>query len=387
MTAAPPLQPFSPRLHDAAGVISWVHIGDLHMTEAGEQNHLDLIAIVQEINQVFSGSLAFVYLPGDVADQGSAAQYNVLRAVLDQLRVPWCSIIGDHDVHEKSFTNFLTFMAHEKHYAFQIDRVRFVALNAFDLPDPGSFALLPAQLDWLKEQLGDAEEQKQSAVLLLHCYPTDLKQGGERLRKLVEGPTVRLIDMGHTHYNELANDGRTLYTATRSTGQIEEGPVGFSVTNIDGQVISWKFLPLGELPAAIITSPADERFITDSTLKDHIADRSILVRVKAWGRSPIQNAVAILEEQAVRLAQIASSNVWQGQLERGGLTDGIYSLSVYMEDTEGNVAEDTIRMVLGVSAYKMRERFARDQDNAVGAWPERGLLGTQLGPNKNGRRW
>jgi Icc protein len=50
--------------------------------------------------------------------------------------------------------------------------------------------------------------------------------------------------MGHTHYNELANDGRTLYTATRSTGQIEEGPVGFSVTNIDGDVISWKFLPL-----------------------------------------------------------------------------------------------------------------------------------------------
>lgn len=45
---------------------------------------------------------------------------------------------------------------------------------------------------------------------------------------------VRLIDMGHTHYNEIANDGRTLYTATRSTGHVEEGPVGFSVTNLDG---------------------------------------------------------------------------------------------------------------------------------------------------------
>jgi hypothetical protein len=29
----------------------------------------------------------------------------------------------------------------------------------------------------------------------------------------------------------------------------------------------------------------------------------------------------------------------------------------------------------------------RDQDNALDAWPEHGLLGTQLGPNKNGKKW
>jgi hypothetical protein len=29
----------------------------------------------------------------------------------------------------------------------------------------------------------------------------------------------------------------------------------------------------------------------------------------------------------------------------------------------------------------------RDQDNAIGEWKERGILGTQLGPNKNGRKW
>jgi MFS family permease len=29
----------------------------------------------------------------------------------------------------------------------------------------------------------------------------------------------------------------------------------------------------------------------------------------------------------------------------------------------------------------------RDQGNALGAWPEHGLLGKQLGPNKNGKKW
>jgi Icc protein len=47
--------------------------------------------------------------------------------------------------------------------------------------------------------------------------------------------------MGHTHYNELANDGRAICAATRSTGQIEEGPAGFSVTTIDKEVIGWTF--------------------------------------------------------------------------------------------------------------------------------------------------
>jgi 3',5'-cyclic AMP phosphodiesterase CpdA len=387
MPAAAPLLSFEPNLPDAAGIISWAHIGDLHMTEAGEQNDLDLISIVDEINRAFAVSLSFVYIPGDVADDGSVSEYTAVREAIDRLEVPWCSIIGDHDVHEKSFDNYLAFMAHAKHYSFQIGTARFVALNAFDIPDPGSFCLLDEQLDWLEQELRYADQERQAVVLLLHCYPTDLKRGGGRLRKLVEGPSVRLIDMGHTHYNEFANDGRTLYTATRSTGQIEEGPVGFSVTNIDGQVVSWKFLALDELPAVIITSPADERFITDATLAGHIADDRILVRAKTWANAEIKSAVATLEGHTTSMSQIPRSSVWQVELEGGALVDGVYILTVAIADQNGHTAEDSIRLVLGASGYQSPERSERDQDNAIEAWPERGLLGTQLGPNKNGRKW
>jgi len=387
MSVTTPLSPFHPNLPDTAGVVSWIHIGDLHMTKAGKQNHLDLVSIVEEINRAFADSLAFVYIPGDVADDGSVTEYRVVREALDRLQVPWCSIIGDHDVHEKSFANYLAFMAHARHYSFEVGSDRFIALNAFDIPDPSSFCLLDEQLDWLEEELRQAEQERQSIVLLLHCYPTDLKHGGDRLRQLVKSPTVRLIGMGHTHYNEVANDGRTLYTATRSTGQIEEGPVGFSVTNLDGRVVSWKFFPLDELPAVMITSPADERFITDTALEDHIANDTVPIRAKAWGKTAIKNAVAMIEGQTVELSRILGSNVWQGELHRSGLPDGVYSLTVSVEDAHGQSAEDRIRLVLGASAYKSPNRSERDQDNAVAVWPERGLLATQLGPNKNGRKW
>ena len=387
MTTAPPLPLFQPRPPDAAGVISWIHIGDLHMTKAGEQNDLDFNAIVDEINRVFAASISFVYIPGDVADDGSASAYTIVRKALDSLETPWCSIIGDHDVHEKSFKNYLAFMAHARQYAFVIGQVRFVALNAFDIPDPGSFSLLGDQLDWAEEQLRQAGQKQQATVIFLHCYPSDLKQGGERLRDLVASPSVRLIDMGHTHYNELANDGQTLYTATRSTGQIEEGPVGFSVTNIDGAVISWKFLPLNEVPAVMITSPADERFITDATLDGHVTENRILIRAKAWSDSPIRTVVARLASQEVSMSMVAGSNVWHAEVDRKDLSEGVHQLTVIATDENGLEADDSIRLVLGAAAYKAPPRTERDQDNAIEAWPERGLLGTQLGPNKNGRKW
>jgi predicted phosphodiesterase len=377
-----PVPPFQPGAPSAAGIISWVHLGDLHMTRAGEQNDLDLHAIIDQINRRFASSISFVYLPGDVADQGSADQYRVVREALDKLQAPWCAIVGDHDVHEKSFANFLAFSLRETHFSFTVGQVRFIALNAFDIPEPPSFTMLPEQLDWLAQQLEEVEAAGQKAVLFLHCYPSDLKQGGDRLRKLVRSPAVRLIDMGHTHYNEVANDGQTLYTATRSTGQIEEGPVGFSVTNIDGDVISWHFRPLHQLPAIAITSPADERFITDPTLPGHISEDRIAIRARVWSEIPPGKVTAQLEDHRLELQPIEGSNVWQGELERGSLADGIYQLTV----TAGT-ASDTIRIVVGASAYKAPPRQPRDQDNALAAWPERGLLGTQLGPNKNGRKW
>lgn len=385
MTDVSPQHHFYPGPPDGAGIISWIHFGDLHMVQPEEQNHRDLIALVDEVNRVFTSSVAFVFLPGDIAEHGRATEYSVVRASIDRLNAPWCSVIGDHDVHERSFANYERFIAPQRYYSFQSGPISFFALNAFDVPDPSSFSLLDDQLDWLESELRPIE--RHCAVLLLHCYPSDLKQGGERLRRIVQQAAVRLIDMGHTHYNEIANDGHTLYTATRSTGQIEEGPIGFSLTNIDGNVTSWKFLQLGELPAVMITSPGDERLITDAMLAGCPTSATFRIRAKAWGETPIRRAMAKLGNRSTQLIQIPGTQVWEGEMHRGDLSDGIYPLTVVIEDADGRTADDTIRMVLGTSAYRGPKRAERDQDNALPAWPERGLMGTQLGPDKNGRKW
>ena len=67
------------------------------------------------------------------------------------------------------------------------------------------------------------------------------------------------------------------------------------------------------------------------------------------------------------------------------LNEGVYPLVVEAEDQHDTIVADEFRVVIGDPAE--RERAERDQDNALEAWAEHGLLGTQLGPNKNGKKW
>jgi Icc protein len=371
---------FKPSHPDSAGVVSWVHLGDLHMTKTGEQNHLDLATIVDEVNQVFSHSISFVFMPGDIADDGSRAAYAVVRAELDRLYIPWCAIVGDHDIHGKSLLNFLEVMSEQARYTFNVGSVKFIAMNAFDIPHPASFTVSSDQLDWVKHELQTAAAAGHSAVLLLHCYPSDLKEGGTELSDLLRAFDVRLVDMGHTHYNEIANDGRTLYAATRSTGQIEEGPVGYSIINIDGAVVSWRFVELGKLPVVVITSPAEDRLLTKPT---NARPAAVKVRAKFWGHNEATKATAYWNEQVLTMQRIANSSVWETDVPDP--RDDVNSLKVSIVDASGKVATDQIQVVYGDLSKPMR--YDRDQDNALAAWPEHGLVGTQLGPNKNGKKW
>ena len=373
-------RPFHPQSPDAAGVVSWVHFGDLHMTKAGEQNHLDLAELVNEVNRAFADSVSFVFLPGDVADDGSRSAYAVVRGELDRLNLPWCAIIGDHDVHEKSFANFKEAMSEQAHYSFTVGDTRFVAMNAFDVLEPPSFTVSEEQLRWAEDELELAAKHGQTKVLLLHCYPSDLKVGGVEVSRLVRDYDVHLIDMGHTHYNEIANDGRTLYSATRSTGQIEEGPVGYSVTNLDGNVVSWRFVELGKLPLAVITRPSDERLLTKCS---DIPRESLKIRAKFWGEVQALEAIAHLDGKTHPMKRVGDSFVWEAEVPTPN--EGTHPLKVSFTDADGRVASDEIRLAVGQQTE--REFEERDQDNALEAWPEHGLLGTQLGPNKNGKKW
>ncbi len=99
------------------------------------------------------------------------------------------------------------------------------------------------------------------------------------------------------------------------------------------------------------------------------------VRAKNWGREEILSAVAHFGEKTGELKPIARSQLWEGKFQATEVSNGVHPLRVTVEDAAGDSASDEIRVVFGQSAYRSALRS------------ERGLLGTQLGPNKNGKKW
>jgi len=77
--------------------LSWIHFGDLHISNEGEQNHVDFQRLIAEANRYMRGDIAFALLPGDNADDAEADQYEVVKKAVSLCEFPVEAITGDHD--------------------------------------------------------------------------------------------------------------------------------------------------------------------------------------------------------------------------------------------------------------------------------------------------
>ncbi|MGH1570460.1 metallophosphoesterase family protein [Methylobacterium sp. P31] len=301
-------------------VFAFAHIGDLHLERAGDRNAADLRAILKEVDGLHGrGLLDFAYLPGDLAEDGQAAQYSVLeKALAAHPDLPVRLIAGDHERQYGTMTDFDALFArvvgsprgggqaaHHHHVPrprdpacvtqyYHAETIAGIRCLFLDMVSAGygeagfglDFRLGGRQLAWLERALAKAADEGLPCAIFTHTYPDDLRDPEERaaLCGLIRGHGVRIVEMGHTHYNELAHDGRTLYAAARSVGQNEDGSVGYAVAAIDGPVTSWRFKPLDRaLPFVMITSPADRRLAAEAL---EAPDGRIAVRARALERTP-----------------------------------------------------------------------------------------------------
>jgi hypothetical protein len=187
--------------------------------------------------------------------------------------------------------------------------------------------------------------------------------------------------MGHTHYNELANDGGTVFMATRSTGQVEEGPPGFSIAAVDGRTVSWRFKPLDQAwPFVLVTQPADRRLATDAS---QVVGGPFTVRAKVLGDAPILSAE--VQVDGGRWTPMAKAPedaaLWEARCEAPGSI-----VRVRARDAKERTDQDTVEPACPGWTVPEGAGNGSDQDH-VGAWPEKGVFDTQLGPNRKGKKW
>ncbi|MGI4943555.1 MAG: metallophosphoesterase family protein [Janthinobacterium lividum] len=321
-------------------VLSWLHIGDLHITEAGLENHRDLGRIVALANALPPGNLDFALLPGDNADDGTPEQFALVRDAVAPLRLPLHILPGDHDFKPRSLDAYHAVLGAERlPFAVTLKGHRCLFLDVVSAGTGGpDFRLGADQLAWAGEQLQAAEAAGKGAVVFMHTYPADLREGDGALGTLLAKPQVLCVDMGHTHYNELANDGGTIFMATRSTGQVEEGPPGCSIAAVDGGVVSWRFKALDDAwPFVLVTQPADRRLLTNPA---QVVDGPFTVRAKLLGDALPARVEAQVDAGAwVPMAPVAEEvALWSAQIGQPGGT-----VRVRAVDMQGRTDEDAVQ--------------------------------------------
>lgn len=370
-------------------MLTWAHIGDLHVADDDNWTSLDhLAAIIDMINEQLADSIDFVFLPGDNANHGEVGQYARIARQLQRLKVPYRCIPGDHDFEPGDLRAYASLGNSACPFSWQIGDRRCLFL---DIVSPGhggaDFRLGEDQLAWLRRELDASASDRQSPVVFMHAYPGDLAEGGAELAGLFARAKVAFVDTGHTHYNELLNDGQVVYAATRSTGQIEEddGQPGFSIVQLDGNLASWRFQRLADpWPVVMVSAPTDLRLTTR-----HSADenrRRAKVRARVFGRARVGSVTARCRDVELPMRRAADHGaVWQAELPPS-LNDlrTPCTLTALARLADGRTVSDSVE----VSAQWPEGDAAPGTDAWVmPRWRDHGLWGTRLGPNKGGRKW
>ncbi len=375
-------------MNDLSQTISWLHFGDLHITSDDRPNYRDFLALIDEANEHLAGSIDFAVLPGDNADDGTEDEYGLIRRAIDRLRIPLEIRPGDHDRKSGSLEAYQRILEPQLWRSRIVGPYRCLFLNSLDGPKKDRFDLGHGQQDWLSDQCQTARRDGQTLAFFMHAYPSEHGDSAGMLRALIARYRIAVVDMGHTHYNEIANDGHTIYAATRSTGQLEEGGVGFSITTIDRGVVSWKFNELGHWPLVKIVAPADEALIVDPTSPDQVVRDDVDIRARVWGTTAETVVLARIDEgEEAPMKRIADTNCFYVRWSSLTAADGRHRVTVRAE-ASGESGEDSVMVRCSESgAYDAPRRSTLDVDNAIGAYAAKGIVGTRLGPNANGRKW
>lgn len=366
--------------------ISWVHVGDLHMDKAdGWQSRDRLNAIVAEVNTCIGDAADFIFLPGDNANHGAPEEYRVITDALALAQLPYRVIAGDHDREPGDLRNFEAAFSKQTRPGMEVIagyRCIFLDIVSEGAGGP-DFRMTMHQRNHLLEELTRAEAEDQLPLVFMHAYPGDLAADGHLIAGILADARVPFVDTGHTHYNELLNDGRVIYGATRSTAQIEEGngKPGYALISLYGRVPSWRFKELdSQWPFVQIVSPADVRMVTRPADPQQVPrPGEIEVLAKRYGGTHEPVLLACNGQPWVTMTALADTRLWRGVLSLG---PGMHDVTVSCAN-DSDTIKLLVREVHEIPRRGMPVALGCDA-HSIGAWPEHGLEGTQLGPNKNG---
>ena len=184
--------------------------GDLHLTEPDLENVRVAHWMVDEVNGLIRPD--FVQFIGDNVQDATEAQFRLFDDLRGRLEVPHFALIGDHDVKDDPLATGFRRHVGEPYGAISLRGFRFIRLNTQESRPVG---LSAEQIDWFRGEVDSALAAGERVVVFQHNYPYQIWEdfdgpGIDEWRAIVQTRRIEAIVCGHTHYWQVANDGRNV---------------------------------------------------------------------------------------------------------------------------------------------------------------------------------
>lgn len=314
--------------------------GDLHLTNPGEPNHKTAEWAIDEINTLIRPD--FVQFIGDNVQHAVDSQFELFGALRSRLEVPSHVLVGDHDVHEDP--GAAGFFRHigPTHGSSVVAGVRFIRLNSLDYRPVG---FSPEQILWFQDEIDAATQKNEKVILFQHHYPFKVYEsysgpGVDAWREIVQNSAIEAIFTGHTHYGQIANDGKHVYITTRSIGDPEGGPPGFTIAYSHGDDLAVVYRSASEAgPAVMIVHPRAKPLATRPA---HIVKGDDRVQARIWSNERIVTVRGRIDGGKWFMLDDCSGIDRFAPLAGRELAKGEHTLEVEATDSRGRVGRDSI---------------------------------------------
>ncbi|HWG47622.1 MAG TPA: metallophosphoesterase [Gemmataceae bacterium] len=314
--------------------------GDLHLTEPGRDNHRTALWMVEQVNRVVRPD--FVQFIGDNVQDATAEQFHLFRDVHGRLQVPWFALVGDHDVCHDEDRAFREFVG-TPYGVLRLRGYRFLRLNTMEHRPLG---LSQPQIHWFREEVDGALAVGERVVIFQHHYPFKVYEsfagpGIEDWRALVQTRRITAIFTGHTHYGQIANDGRNIAITTRSIGDPEGGPAGFRIVYLHGDDLAVLYRTVDEKgPIVLITHPRDRLLAIGP---EHVVRGTDRCGVRIWTDQPLRMVRGRFDEGPWFELTQESAERWSCLLPGNQLAKGAHNFEVEAIDELGQAGGQAIR--------------------------------------------
>lgn len=342
--------------------VTFVWPGDLHLEAADRPNYQTALWMADEVNELIRPD--FVQFAGDNVQHARENEWKLFNNVTSKLKMPFYALVGDHDAHHDPGCRAYQARLGATYHAFTVGCYRFICLNTMQHRPLG---LSDEQVIWFRYEVDAALARKERVIVFQHHYPFQVWEdfagpGIDQWRNVVQTRPLVGLFAGHTHYGQMANDGRNVYIATRSIGDPEGGAAGYAIVHLDGEELATAYRSVEERgPIVLITHP---RRLVLATKPAHIVTGPAEGQVRAWSKGKIASAQARVDEDAWRDMKETGDMTWSFPIPGDTLSKGGHTLEVRLIDNEKAEAADRITFACDLSgrynAYPMVEPVVKE---------------------------